>query len=205
MGEEPKTPEELQKRGCRAWAIAMARELDDALLQLRFACDSIGLVLLKTSGDAAKVLAVDAMLTKHAGHWLVKETVLQLGRALRRLDVTGRSFFAVIEPGSCFAGTLFELALAADRSYMLNDPQKPVHVQLSDMNAGPLPMSHGLTRLKCASSPIQKADAALAVREPIDASRPRSSRSSRSLPTTSTGRTSCASPSRSARACRPTR
>jgi benzoyl-CoA-dihydrodiol lyase len=168
--EEPKTPEELQKKGCRAWAIAMARELDDAILQLRFACDSIGLVLLKTSGDAAKVLAVDAMLTKYASHWLVKETILQLGRALRRLDLTGRSFFAVLEPGSCFAGTLFELALAADRSYMLNDPAKPVHVQLSDMNGGPLPMSHGLTRLKCRFLADQKkADAALAVREPIDA------------------------------------
>jgi benzoyl-CoA-dihydrodiol lyase len=169
-GDEPKTPEELQKKGCRAWAIAMARELDDALLQLRFACDAIGLVLLKTSGDAAKVLAVDAMLAKHAGHWLVKETTLQIARALRRLDLTGRSFFAVIEPGSCFAGTLFELALAADRSYMLNDPAKPVHVQLSDMNAGPLPMSHGLTRLKCRFlADAKQADAALAVREPIDA------------------------------------
>jgi len=169
-GDEPKTPEELEKRGCRAWAIAMARELDDALLQLRFACDTIGLVVLKTAGDAAKVLAVDEMLAKHADHWLVKETTLQLRRVLRRLELTGRSFFAVIEPGSCFAGTLFELALAADRTYMLNDPEKPVHVQLSAMNAGPLTMSHGLTRLQSRFlADAKKAEAALAIRAPIDA------------------------------------
>jgi benzoyl-CoA-dihydrodiol lyase len=169
-GDEPKAPEELQKRGCRAWAIAMARELDDALLQLRFAFDQVGLVVLKTRGDPAKVLAVDAMLAQHRDHWLVKETILKIGRALRRLDLTGRSFFAVIDPGSCFAGTLFELALAADRSYMLNDPAHPVHLQLSEMNAGPLPMSHGLTRLKSRFlADEKKALAALAVREPIDA------------------------------------
>jgi benzoyl-CoA-dihydrodiol lyase len=116
------------------------------------------------------VLAVDTMLVQHKDHWLVKETILQLGRALRRLDLTGRSFFAVIEPGSCFAGTLFELALAADRSYMLNDPEKPAHVQLTEVNAGLFPMSHGLTRLKCRFlADPRKADAALAVREPIDA------------------------------------
>jgi len=169
-GEEPKTPEELLKKGCRAWAIQCARELDDALLQLRFACDQVGLVVLKTAGDAAKVLAVDAMLVQHKDHWLVKETILQLGRALRRLDLTGRSFFAVVEPGSCFTGTLFELALAADRSYMLNDPEKPAHVQLSEVNGGYFPMSHGLSRLKCRFlADPKKADAALAVGEPIDA------------------------------------
>jgi benzoyl-CoA-dihydrodiol lyase len=169
-GDEPKTPDELQKRGCKAWAIQCARELDDALLQLRFSFDQVGLVLLKTAGDAAKVLAVDAMLAQHGNHWLVKETILQWGRALRRLDVTGRSFFAVVEPSSCFAGTLFELALAADRSYMLNDLNKPAHVQLSAVNGGLYPMSHGLTRLKCRFlADAKKADAALAVREPIDA------------------------------------
>jgi benzoyl-CoA-dihydrodiol lyase len=127
-------------------------------------------VILKTRGDPAKVLAVDAMLAQHRGHWLVKETILKIGRTLRRLDVTGRSFFAVVDPGSCFAGTLFELALAADRSYMLNDPNRPVHLQLSEMNARPLPMSHGLTRLQCRFlADEKKAQAALAVREPIDA------------------------------------
>jgi benzoyl-CoA-dihydrodiol lyase len=169
-GDQPKTPDELQKKGCRAWAIAMARELDDALLQLRFAFDQVGLVILKTRGDPARVLAVDAMLAQHRDHWLVKETILKIGRTLRRLDLTGRSFFAVIDAGSCFAGTLFELALAADRSYMLNDAAHPVHVQLSEMNGGPLPMSHGLTRLKCRFlADGKKAAAALAVREPIDA------------------------------------
>jgi benzoyl-CoA-dihydrodiol lyase len=178
-GSEPQTPDELRKKGCRAWAIQFARELDDALCQIRFALDSIGLVLLKTAGDPAAVLAVDAMLAKHANDWLVKETRLLIGRALRRLDVTGRSFFALIEPGSCFAGTLFELALAADRSYMLNDPKRPVAVQLSAMNgtihaapggAPAYPMSHGLSRLQARflADPKQ-VDAALAVREPIDA------------------------------------
>jgi len=169
-GAEPADPQALQARGCKAWAIQCFRELDDALLQLRFAFDQVGLVILKTAGDAAKVAAVDAMLDQHASHWLVKETRLLIGRALRRLDLTGRSFFALIEPGSCFAGTLFELALAADRSYMLNDPARPVHVSLSAMNGGALRMSHGLTRLECRflGAP-EKAKQAAALREPIDA------------------------------------
>ncbi|MBL8840684.1 MAG: benzoyl-CoA-dihydrodiol lyase [Planctomycetes bacterium] len=169
-GPQPKDGAELLAAGGNAWAIAFARQLDDALLQLRFVLDTVGLVLLKTEGDAAAVLAVDEMLAKHADHWLVKETTLLIGRVLRRLDLTGRSFFALIEPGSCFAGTLLELALAADRSYMLNDPQRPVHLQLSAMNAGKLPMPHGLSRLDCRflGAP-QKAKEALAVREPIDA------------------------------------
>ena len=169
-GPQPKDGTELLAAGGNAWAIAFARQLDDALLQLRFVLDTVGLVLLKTEGDAAAVLAVDEMLAKHADHWLVKETTLLIGRVLRRLDLTGRSFFALIEPGSCFAGTLLELALAADRSYMLNDPQRPVHLQLSAMNAGKLPMPHGLSRLDCRflGAP-EKAKEALAVREPIDA------------------------------------
>jgi len=182
-GAEPATPQELRAKGCGAWAIRFARELDDALLQLRFAFDSIGVVVLKTEGDAAKVVAVDAMLAKHPDDWLVKETRLLIGRTLRRLDVTGRSFFARIEAGSCFAGTLFELALAADRSYMLNDLDRPVHVQLSPMNGGnggaysqaganapAYPMSHGLSRLQCRFlADPREMDAALSIREPIDA------------------------------------
>ncbi len=171
----PKTPQpkdgaELLAAGGKAWAIAFARELDDALLQLRFVFDTVGLVQLETEGDPAAVLAVDAMLAQHSDHWLVKETTILIGRVLRRLDVTGRSFFALIKPGSCFAGTLFELALAADRSYMLNDAKRPVHLQLSAMNGGRYPMPHGLSRLDCRflGAP-QKAKTALAVREPIDA------------------------------------
>ena len=169
-GAEPADPQQLQARGCKAWAIQCFRELDDALLQLRFGFDQVGLVVLKTAGDAAKVAAVDAMLDQHAGHWLVKETRLLIGRVLRRLDLTGRSFFALIEPGSCFAGTLLELALAADRSYMLQDPARPVHLQLTAMNGGALRMSHGLTRLECRffGAP-EKAKQAAAIREPIDA------------------------------------
>jgi len=168
-GDEPATPQELRRRGAKAWAIRFARELDDALLQLRFALESIGLVVLKTEGDAAKVLAVDAMLVAHGDDWLVNETRLLIGRALRRLDLTARSFFAVLEPGSCFAGTLFELALAADRSYMLHDPARPVQVRLSPMNDGRLPMSHGLSRLRCRFlADPRRVDAALSIREPIE-------------------------------------
>jgi len=169
-GAEPADGAALVARGCKAWAIQCFRELDDALLQLRFGFDQVGLVVLKTAGDAAKVAAVDAMLDAHASHWLVKETRVLIGRVLRRLDVTGRSFFALIEPGSCFAGTLFELALAADRSYMLQDPARPVQLQLTAMNGGAYRMSHGLTRLECRflGAP-ERAKAAAAIREPVDA------------------------------------
>ncbi|MSR46757.1 MAG: benzoyl-CoA-dihydrodiol lyase [Planctomycetes bacterium] len=169
-GAEPIDGAALQARGCKAWAIQCFRELDDALLQLRFGFDQVGVVLLKTEGDAAKVAAVDTMLDQHAADWLVKETRLLIGRALRRLDLTGRSLFALIEPGSCFAGTLFELALAADRSYMLNDPARPVYLQLTAMNGGALRMSHCMTRLECRflGAP-EKAKQAAASREPIDA------------------------------------
>ena len=106
-----------------------------------------GTVLVRTSGNAAHVLAADEALAAHQDHWLVREIVQFIKRTLKRMDLTSRSFFALIEPGSCFAGTLFELALAADRSYMLDDPERPNAVQLSAMNHGPLPMSNGLTRL----------------------------------------------------------
>ncbi len=94
------------------------------------------------------MLAVDATLVAHRQHWLVREIVHFVKRTLKRMDLTARSFFALIEPGSCFAGTLFELALAADRSYMLDDPERPAAIALSGMNAGPLKMSNGLTRLQ---------------------------------------------------------
>jgi benzoyl-CoA-dihydrodiol lyase len=174
-GAEPRTPQETLAKGSSAWALRFARELDDALCQLRFGFETIGLVLLKTQGDAANVLAVDEMLAKHADHWLVRETRLLIGRTLRRLDLTGRSFFALIEPGSCFAGTLFELALAADRSYMRDDAERPAFVQLSAMNGGSAPaypMSHGLSRLQCRFlGDPKKVEQALSTREPIDAER----------------------------------
>jgi benzoyl-CoA-dihydrodiol lyase len=97
----------------------MARELDDAILSMRTNELDIGIWLLKTEGDAAAVLAMDDTLLAHSGHWLVRETIGLLRRTFSRLDVSSRSLFALIEPGSCFAGTLLELALACDRSYML--------------------------------------------------------------------------------------
>jgi benzoyl-CoA-dihydrodiol lyase len=145
---EPSTPDAIVAAGDRFWALRAARELDDALLQLRLNEPLIGTVVVKSEGDPARVLAVDETLLAHANHWLVREIVLFIKRTLKRLDLTSRTFFAVIEPGSCFAGTLLELALAADRSYMLDDPDRPNTIALSGMNGGPLRMSNGLTRLE---------------------------------------------------------
>ena len=100
----------------------MARELDDAILMLRVNELELGLLLLKTAGSPEAVLASDAILLEHRNDWLVRETIGMLRRTLARLDVSSRSLYAIIDPGSCFAGLLFELALAADRSYMLALP-----------------------------------------------------------------------------------
>ena len=142
------TPEAIQAEGDRFWPLRAFRELDDALLRLRHNEPAIGTVVVRTSGDPAPVLAVDEALLAHQDHWLVREIVHFVKRTLKRMDLTARSFFALIEPGSCFAGTLFELALAADRSYMLDDQERPTSIALSGMNAGPLRMSNGLTRLE---------------------------------------------------------
>ena len=144
----PQTPEAVRAAGDRFWPLRAFRELDDALLRLRTDESVIGTVVVKTEGDAAAVLAYDAVLLEHANHWLVREVVHFVKRTLKRMELTARSFFALIEPGSCFAGSLFELALAADRAYMLDDPERPVSIALSGMNAGPLKMSNGLTRLE---------------------------------------------------------
>lgn len=142
----PKTPAEIHRLGDGYWPLRAYRELDDALLHLRINEPEIGLVCLRTEGDIARVLAVDETLAAHRDHWLMREIILHIARVLRRLDLTAKSFFALIEPGSCFAGNLLELALAADRSYMLDDPA--VEIALSELNAGALPMSNGLTRLE---------------------------------------------------------
>jgi benzoyl-CoA-dihydrodiol lyase len=145
---EPDTPDAILSAGDRFWPIRAFRELDDAILRLRVNEPSIGTVVIKTEGDPEAVLAIDRTLDTHKDHWLVREVVHFIKRTLKRLDLTSRSIFVLIEPGSAFAGTLFELALAADRSYMLDDPDRPVAVYLSPMNAGPLKMSNGLTRLE---------------------------------------------------------
>ena len=147
-GEQPHTPEAIIAAGDQYWPLRAFRELDDALLRLRINEPMIGTVVVKTIGEAAAVLAVDETLLAHQEHWLVREIMHFMKRTLKRMDLTSRSFFALIEPGSCFAGSLFELALAADRSYMLDDPDQPNAIALSAMNGGPFPMSNGLTRLQ---------------------------------------------------------
>ena len=148
QGGEPETPAAFLDAGSRAWAIAAWRELDAALLHLRFNELEIGVVLLRTVGDAAAVLAVDQAIDRHRSHWLVREIALLQKRVLKRLDLTARTFFAIIEPDSAFAGSLFELALAADRSYMLAGGDPPARIALSLLNRGVLPTSSGLSRLE---------------------------------------------------------
>jgi benzoyl-CoA-dihydrodiol lyase len=151
-GTQPSTPEEIVQAGDQFWPLRAFRELDDALLRLRVNEPEIGTVVIRTEGDREAVLAIDETLVTHQSHWLVREIVLLMKRTLKRLDLTSRTFFAFIEPGSAFAGSLFELALAADRSYMFRDDHAVNDVEnviaLSPMNAGPLPMSNGLTRLQ---------------------------------------------------------
>jgi benzoyl-CoA-dihydrodiol lyase len=146
--EQPSTPDAILAAGDSFWPLRVFREFDDALLRLRLEESLIGTVVVRTTGNASAVLAVDETLLAHAEQWLVREIVHFIKRTLKRMDLTSRSFFALIEPGSCFAGTLFELALASDRSYMLDDPEQPNTIALSGMNGGPLKMSNGLTRLE---------------------------------------------------------
>lgn len=144
----PAEPEEILKLGDSYWPLQAYRELDDALLHLRVNEPEIGLVCIRTKGEIDSVLAVDKTLATHRDHWLIREIILYMARVLRRLDLTSKSFFAFVEPGSCFAGNLLELLLAADRSYMLNDEEgEQTFVSVSELNAGALPMSNGLTRL----------------------------------------------------------
>lgn len=145
----------VHAQGAEFWTLAMTRELDDLILDLRTNEPSLGTWLLRTAGDPLKVLDHDRLLLENAGDWLANEIVLYLKRTLKRLDVTSRSLIALIEPGSCFAGSLLELALAADRSYHLEgvfedvDPDaEPATVAVDAMNLGPLPMGNGLTRLE---------------------------------------------------------
>ena len=125
------------------------RELDDALLHLRVNEPLIGLVCVRTAGDAETMLAIDQTLAANHDHWLVREIILHLARVLRRLDLTAKSFFAIVEPGSCFAGNLLELLLASDRSYMLKDSETgEASLAVSELNTGAFLMSNGLTRMQ---------------------------------------------------------
>jgi benzoyl-CoA-dihydrodiol lyase len=158
----------IEGQGAAWWPLAMARELDDAILTMRTNEPAIGTWVLRTEGDIGAVLAVDASLRQHAQHWLVRETVGMLRRTLARLDVSSRTLFALIEPGSCFAGTLLELALAADRAYMLalpGEPERAPRIALGELNFGAYPMVNGKSRLAArfydADEPIAAAHAAI--------------------------------------------
>jgi benzoyl-CoA-dihydrodiol lyase len=145
--------EGIQAQGAGFWPLAVTRELDDAILDLRANEPGLGTWVLRTEGDLAAVMAYDRLLLGHPGDWLAGEVTGYLKRTLKRLDVTSRSLIALIEPGSCFAGSLLELALAADRSYMLagtfeDSDAEPARIALGEMNLGPLPMGNGLTRLQ---------------------------------------------------------
>ena len=145
---QPSSPDAIRAAASDYWPLRAFRELDDVLLRLRLNEPEIGTIVVRTEGEVEDVLAVDRVLADHMDDWLVREIVLLMKRTLKRMDLTARSFFALIEPGSAFGGSLFELALAADRSYMLDDPDRPNTIALSPMNAGLLPMSTGLSRLQ---------------------------------------------------------
>jgi benzoyl-CoA-dihydrodiol lyase len=148
----PPDPAGVHALGVEFWPLALARELDDLILHLRTNEDAVGLWLLRSEGDLDTVTAYDRLLAAFPHHWLLREIRLFLKRVFKRLDVSARSIFALVEPGSCFAGTLLELVLAADRAYMLQgpragDPRPPAAVRLTELNFGAYPMAHGLGRL----------------------------------------------------------
>ncbi len=152
--DAPASVEALHAQGARSWALKLARELDDALLHLRFNEEELGLLVFKTEGEAAKVLAHEAFLVANRDtDWLSREILLYWKRVLKRLDLTSRSLVALIENGSCFAGPLAEIAFACDRSYMMKgafegDNRAPATMALGPSSFGLMPMSNGLTRLQ---------------------------------------------------------
>jgi benzoyl-CoA-dihydrodiol lyase len=137
---------EIMNEGTRWWPLQMTRELDDAILTLRTNELDLGLWILKTEGDPENIEEIDAVLVSQRNHWFVREVVGMMRRTFARLEVSSRSMYGIIEPGSCFAGSLLEFALAADRVYMLDDAK--VSLRLSEMNFGALPMANGLSRLE---------------------------------------------------------
>ncbi len=139
-------PSDPATLGAGWYALRLWRELRRALLELRFNYNSIGLITFHTEGDIANALALDEALDKRRDHWFVREVLLQQARTLKMIDVTARTFFAIVTPGSCFAGSLFEIALASDRIYMKDEDDSAI--ALSVANAGANPMAHGLSRLE---------------------------------------------------------
>jgi len=166
----------LIAQGAAFWPLQVARELDDAILHLRINELETAMLVFKSHGDGANVLAHDAFLEAHKAHWLVNEIRQYWKRVLKRIDVTSRTLVTLVEPGSCFVGTLAELVFAADRSYMLvgqkqGDNRAPPAIVLSAMNFGPYPMSHGLTRLQSRfqADPEDVTRAEAKIGEPLDA------------------------------------
>ena len=199
-------------QGASFWPLQVARELDDAILHLRINELQIAMLVFKSHGERAHVMAHDAFLDANKSHWLVNEVRQYWKRVLKRIDVTSRTLVTLVEPGSCFVGTLAELVFAADRSYMLigqkqGDNRAPPAIELSAMNFGPYPMSHGLTRLESRfqADPgrYRTRQAKRSARRSMP-SRPKSSASSPSRSTTSTGMMRCACSWRNAPASRPT-
>ena len=151
-GTPPDTLDQFQQNGDQNWPIRAARELDDALLHLRSNEEEIGVLIFQTAGDPLHVLAWDQWMEAHQNHWLVRETLLNWSRVFKRIDLTSRSLVALIEPGSCFCGSLAEIALACDRSFMAlgefeDDDRTEATFGLSKLNFGVYPMSNGLSRL----------------------------------------------------------
>ena len=175
-GPSAAPPEDVHAAGAAFWPLALAREFDDAMMHLRLNETEIGTWVLTSQGDASLVEAYEALLAKNAGDWLVREIVLYWKRTLKRLDVSSRSLIALIEPGSCFTGTLLEVALAADRSYMLDGVFEGSNlpaatIRLTDMNFGSYPMGNGMTRLatRFLHDPSQVDDLKGEIGEPLDA------------------------------------
>jgi benzoyl-CoA-dihydrodiol lyase len=148
----PSSSDAIQAQGDKFWSLALARELDDLILHLRTNEETTGMWVFRTEGDANLVAAYDAALEQFKSNWLVREIRLFLKRVFKRIDVSSRSTFALIEPGSCFTGTLLELVVASDRSYMLDgqmegDNRPPATVRMTPMNFGAYPMGNGLSRI----------------------------------------------------------
>jgi benzoyl-CoA-dihydrodiol lyase len=178
LDELPADLDGILAQGAAFWPLALMRELDDAILHLRFNEEDIGTWMFKSEGDCERVLCADELLETHAEHWFVREVRLFAQRVLKRIDVSARSLIAAVEPGSCFAGTLLELVLAADQSFMLDgqfedDERPPAQVALSAANFGRLRMVNGLTRLQARSLDDPDAVARLEAlaAQPLDAAR----------------------------------
>jgi benzoyl-CoA-dihydrodiol lyase len=168
----PSSADAMVAQGAEFWLLRLARELDDAILDLRTNAPEIAVVVFKSSGETDHVLAHDKFLDQHKSHWLAREIRLYWKRVLKRIDLTSRSLVAVVEPGSCFAGTLAEIVLACDRSYMLigqlnGSNVAPAAITLDDVNFGAYPMPNGLSRLE--SRFLNDPDALAAAREKIGA------------------------------------